>query len=1109
MDFDLSKENIQPLRGGRNPTQLGIALQAQTNPELQLELEKQKEEFESAIRNYNGEDPLDNYYHYISWVEQSYPKHGHEGNLVALLEHCLAKFENDVRYSDDRRFCKLWIKYIDLQQNPLELYHMMHAQNLCRGCADLYRAWAYYHEAAQDFQGANNVLELGKRALAQPYEELEAAYQNLLTAVGQYNLHGPDAARRGLIEKRQALTSLVTYRPGRVGSVRVPTGAGAGVLPSGGPAQKPRPNAGVQVYEEQRDGAYGGPEAAPQSILSVARRQDAPKENTMKPGPWNTASARKKVAVHRNTLGFTVHEDGSDSPEPVDFHRTVPRECLEDYSNWKPNIHFPEPFDARMIPIYPKDRVYIDPNTEYSIDELRAHRYRKKTTKSTSFSNTSLMEHSLLQQKLEQQTLPKNTMEHSHLFPSFDRSTTYNPLLLNQPECTLPANVTNATQQSVHAALLESVRVETPDQMPPDQMPPSPEPVPNASIWRTQVDASPAPPVSFGAGFWDSGAEDSPVCVTKSRKVKVDIYEQSIEEMPTHFIQPKGSAMKTPFKTLSADELAETGSRGGMDIAETAHSDDSAHPMAAQSCTLSKVPPRPPINIFNDDSSSSYEEIKFKLPVQDLNNTCTTQTFNLNCMHVSTPDNKRQHGATSADENQAENTRKQLFAAEPPLQLHNAQPKSLSVIMEESNGYRSSSLSGGSSGASKLSNQTKQNAMATVEEHSQSSNYAQNSMVNAALRRSLLGIMDFDTSNYMQVTVQEPPPPMFETMNRTIPKPANVKPLHHTPQNPFDSNVINELLDRVRFPGPHTEGFYQLSFIPSKLCCKKDPIYIGNDEYIIEKQLGKGTYGTVYKAFDNRRRQNVALKYQKVPNKWEYHICREIQARLTNDDIRSHFMDVSLGYFNNQYSILISEYMPWGSLLDMTNLVKQKTGKSLKECLCYHFTNKMLRLVKTLHEIQIIHADIKPDNFLVMLKADGTVDLQLIDFGCSIDMSLFPPHASFTHRITTDAFICCEMRDGRPWNYHTDLFCVAASAHVLIFEKYICLQKIGSEWSVNCRWQRYHNKELWKNLFDKLLNQNNGPADVEPLQISLEEAIDGSSSFQADVRYLINLLKDR
>lgn len=41
-------------------------------------------------------------------------------------------------------------------------------------------------------------------------------------------------------------------------------------------------------------------------------------------------------------------------------------------------MKYPEPPNAAMIPMYPKDRVYIDPNTEYSIDELRAPRYLRK-----------------------------------------------------------------------------------------------------------------------------------------------------------------------------------------------------------------------------------------------------------------------------------------------------------------------------------------------------------------------------------------------------------------------------------------------------------------------------------------------------------------------------------------------------------------------------------------------------------------------------------------------------------------------------------------------------------------------------------------------------------
>lgn len=43
MDIDTSKENIQPLRGGRNVVQLGMALQAQNSEEYRGQLNQQKE----------------------------------------------------------------------------------------------------------------------------------------------------------------------------------------------------------------------------------------------------------------------------------------------------------------------------------------------------------------------------------------------------------------------------------------------------------------------------------------------------------------------------------------------------------------------------------------------------------------------------------------------------------------------------------------------------------------------------------------------------------------------------------------------------------------------------------------------------------------------------------------------------------------------------------------------------------------------------------------------------------------------------------------------------------------------------------------------------------
>lgn len=171
----------------------------------------------------------------------------------------------------------------------------------------------------------------------------------------------------------------------------------------------------------------------------------------------------------------------------------------------------------------------------------------------------------------------------------------------------------------------------------------------------------------------------------------------------------------------------------------------------------------------------------------------------------------------------------------------------------------------------------------------------------------------------------------------------------------------------------------------------------------------------------------------------------------------------------------------------------------------------MLKIISTLHQAKIIHGDIKPDNFLVYILSDGVLQLQLIDFGASIDMSLFPPESSFTRRVTTKDFVCCEMHDGRPWNYHTDLFCVAATAHVLLFNNYLQMQKRdGGEWFITQRFTRYMRTDLWNTFFNTLLNQQNGPADPEALIVFLKDALHSfGDKLNEEMRKLINILNNQ
>lgn len=115
MDFDTAKENIQPLASGRNAEQLETALIAESDHEIQQKLYEQRKEFEKAIEMYEGDDPLQPWYDYIVWVEQVYPKSGKESALHDLLSNCLALYEKDERYFQDRRMLRLYIKYVSYE----------------------------------------------------------------------------------------------------------------------------------------------------------------------------------------------------------------------------------------------------------------------------------------------------------------------------------------------------------------------------------------------------------------------------------------------------------------------------------------------------------------------------------------------------------------------------------------------------------------------------------------------------------------------------------------------------------------------------------------------------------------------------------------------------------------------------------------------------------------------------------------------------------------------------------------------------------------------------------------------------------------------------------
>ncbi|ETN63448.1 hypothetical protein AND_004835 [Anopheles darlingi] len=390
MDLEETKENIQPLRTGRNIEQLEYAL---VSPECWEEDRKMHEE---AIEQYDGDDPLSVWFEYVQWFEQTNPSNTKPALMNDAIRRCVQKFENDPRYMQDRRFIKLCIKYIDTQPKPEELYGELFARGVGTLCAELYIAWAYYYDAADNFSKTEEVFQRGLAAGAQPREELEQAHTAFGFSMSQRMLHKDECSKlkfqTSLAERRTALTSLRTTRKKHVGSIR--TGLAVKSVKPGIVNQENMPaNHGTRnaptsalVFSDERDESDAGP-----SIVHPFSSVHTETENIIEAARLaksHSASAHKKSSVFAKSVApsFSIPMDEESKFEPVPLLVDNYNRGVQLSSKFHSRNNPQTPFDLsvcvgdpneRAIPRYDKIRLYCQAGNkrEYSPEELRAYRY--------------------------------------------------------------------------------------------------------------------------------------------------------------------------------------------------------------------------------------------------------------------------------------------------------------------------------------------------------------------------------------------------------------------------------------------------------------------------------------------------------------------------------------------------------------------------------------------------------------------------------------------------------------------------------------------------------------------------------------------------------------
>ncbi|XP_041832462.1 mitotic checkpoint serine/threonine-protein kinase BUB1 isoform X3 [Melanotaenia boesemani] len=295
--------------------------------------------------------------------------------------------------------------------------------------------------------------------------------------------------------------------------------------------------------------------------------------------------------------------------------------------------------------------------------------------------------------------------------------------------------------------------------------------------------------------------------------------------------------------------------------------------------------------------------------------------------------------------------------------------------------------------------------------------------------------------------------------------------------DPWDNDLITHLLSTLNPPLlSHPRCITWQCNIPA--ITPKMTISIGNASLRVDCVLGLGAFATVYQATDPRTSEKMVLKVQKPANPWEFYINTRLDARL-QPAVRHLFDRVRSAHLFNNGSVLLSELHNHGTLLNVVNIYKTQSDKVMPQPLVLYFTVCILHMVEQLHAARLIHADVKPDNFMLGERFldnkcfdSESVDhgLVLIDLGQSIDMELFPEGTAFTARCLTSGFQCTEMLSGRPWNYQTDYFGIAGTVYCMLFGTYMQVTNEGGMWKTNGLFRRNPHADLWLDFFHTLLN---------------------------------------
>ncbi|XP_078701899.1 obscurin-like [Branchiostoma floridae x Branchiostoma belcheri] len=204
------------------------------------------------------------------------------------------------------------------------------------------------------------------------------------------------------------------------------------------------------------------------------------------------------------------------------------------------------------------------------------------------------------------------------------------------------------------------------------------------------------------------------------------------------------------------------------------------------------------------------------------------------------------------------------------------------------------------------------------------------------------------------------------------------------------------------------------------VCVQKDTQI--SDVYEVKDKLGQGRFGTVYLCEDKTTRRRFAAKYVRCRRSADRQsINHEIE--IMNQLRHPRILQLYDAFDCGKEVAMIMELITGGELFQLV----ADEAVELSEKACVSYVRQLCEAVSYMHEQNILHLDLKPENIMCISKK-GTA-IKLIDFGLA---RKFDPKADNRVMFGTPEFVAPEVINFDSIDYSTDMWSIGVITYVLL-----------------------------------------------------------------------------